>query len=1026
MLNTKNYSKELDKELFKNPTKEFRGAPFWAWNCKMTEEDIDSVLETLKEMGMGGAHFHSRSGMDIPYLSDEFMDKVCYATEKSKQLDMLAWLYDEDRWPSGSAGGLVTKDPTMRRRFLVFSPYEKEDAEFRVYLERYEIRLEQGLLVHYRRLGKEEVPSEGTKVWYLYREYKSNEPWFNNQSYLDTLNPKAVRRFLDITHEAFYHKLGHEFSKNIPAIFTDEPQFCFKETLGYAEEEKELVLPYTDDFPETYLDTYGKDFFDTFPECVWDLPEGQHSIHRYHYHDHICQRFTEAFSVQVGNWCEEHNIALSGHLMLEGYLGQQTSSLGESMRSYRGFGIPGIDVLCDDRELSAAKQAQSVVHQYGKEAMLAELYGVTNWDFDFRGHKLSGDWLAALGTTVRVHHLTWTSMAGEAKRDYPASIGSQSPWYKEYRLIEDYFARLSTVLRRGKPCVKVGVVHPIESYWLLWGPREQSDIRREEMEQRFGMIVEWLLFGLVDFNFISEELWKELTPQTVLDGNEEFHVGQMNYEVILVPDCITIRSSTLERLKAFRKSGGRVIFMGDIPSYVDAMPSDACKKFAEECEWISFAKDRLLKNLENERIVDVHDAKGCRTDNILSQFRNDQQNDWLFLSHCKKMPNPDVPVKEELTIKIKGSYQPIQYDAMDGTTREVACEYKAGNTIIHTIGYEHDSYLYRLNPVEVDDAKDDFVKEEVKATSWRNISIPDRVEFIQEEPNVLVLDMAEAKFDNGEWREREEILRIDTQFRKILGYQERMEAFPQPWVMEKPKKPEHKLTLRFRIQSEIELQEVYLALENIKDTVLWFNGEKVLIEDAGYFVDRAIRKVRLTDIKIGENILLAEMPFYSRFNVEAMYLLGEFGVNVSGRTAVLTEPIKSLTFSDICYQRLPFYGGNLRYRIPVHMEKEGALKIAATYFRCPLIGVELDGERVGNIAFSPYELELANVDAGEHVIELIAYGNRVNTFGALHNCDNAFWWWGPHAWRTYEAAWSYEYHLKPSGILVGPVIQVKE
>lgn len=115
---------------------------------------------------------------------------------------------------------------------------------------------------------------------------------------------------------------------------------------------------------------------------------------------------------------------------------------------------------------------------------------------------------------------------------------------------------------------------------------------------------------------------------------------------------------------------------------------------------------------------------------------------------------------------------------MYGTTREVPCEHKVGNTIIRTIGYEHDSYLYRLNPIEVDDAKDDFVKEEVKATSWRNISIPDRVEFIREEPNVLVLDMAEAKFDDGEWREREEILRIDTQFRKILGYQERMEAFP--------------------------------------------------------------------------------------------------------------------------------------------------------------------------------------------------------------------------------------------------------
>lgn len=53
-------------------------------------------------------------------------------------------------------------------------------------------------------------------------------------------------------------------------------------------------------------------------------------------------------------------------------------------------------MLYDSRELNTAKQAQSVVHQYGREGMLSELYGVTGWEFDFRGHKLAGDWQAAL------------------------------------------------------------------------------------------------------------------------------------------------------------------------------------------------------------------------------------------------------------------------------------------------------------------------------------------------------------------------------------------------------------------------------------------------------------------------------------------------------------------------------------------------------------------------------------------------------------------------------------------------------
>ena len=141
--------------------------------------------------------------------------------------------------------------------------------------------------------------------------------------------------------------------------------------------------------------------------------------------------------------------------------------------------------------------------------MLSELYGVTNWDFDFRNHKLGGDWQAALGVTIRVHHLTWVSMEGEAKRDYPACIGYQSPWYRKYKKIEDYFSRLNTALVRGTPFVKIGVIHPIESYWLKWGNEETTGAVREEMDKAFSDLTSWLLYGLLDFDFISESLLEE-------------------------------------------------------------------------------------------------------------------------------------------------------------------------------------------------------------------------------------------------------------------------------------------------------------------------------------------------------------------------------------------------------------------------------------------------------------------------------------------------------------------------------------
>ena len=99
---------KLTKEKFQDPGSEYRAAPFWAWNCKMTEEEIDNTLDALKAMGMGGGHIHCRTGMDNPYMGEEFLDLVKYSWKKSLEKNMLTWLYDEDRWPSGAGGGLVS------------------------------------------------------------------------------------------------------------------------------------------------------------------------------------------------------------------------------------------------------------------------------------------------------------------------------------------------------------------------------------------------------------------------------------------------------------------------------------------------------------------------------------------------------------------------------------------------------------------------------------------------------------------------------------------------------------------------------------------------------------------------------------------------------------------------------------------------------------------------------------------------------------------------------------------------------
>ncbi len=1038
----------LHKE-FQNPSAEYRGTPFWAWNCEITKEKVTRILSDFQKMGMGGVYLHSRTGMSMPYLGKEFMDMVHFSHEKAKELGLRVCLYDEDRWPSGYGGGMVTQKEEYRSRFLLLSPKELAPGELwdeaghkasaqaapgkkRKLLARYQVRLAGGWLSGYYRMKEgekeqEERKKEGWKTWYAYLEISGDNPWFNNQSYVDTLNPAAIRAFINITYEAYKRELGDAFGKSVPMIFTDEPQFTFKTQFGYAEEEKFQTIPYTDDFEETYRETYGESFLDYLPEIFWEFSDNRISVHRYRYHDHVCRRFTESYADQVGSWCEENNILLTGHMMREPYLEWQTMALGEAMRSYRSFGIPGMDILCDRRELTTAKQVQSAVHQFNAPGMTSEIYGVTNWDFDFRGHKMAGDWQAALGVTSRTHHLTWTSMGGEAKRDYPASIGSQSPWYEEYSYIENYFARLNTVLTRGNPYVKVGVIHPIESYWLYFGTQENTHEIRREREENFVNLVRWLILGLMDFDFISESLLADFAQE----DKEGFQAGAMKYDVVLVPDCMTLRKSTLERLKEFEGRGGKIVFAGRIPEYIDGMADEEAAEFARRCQRVRYSRQAVLEALEPYRCLDIRDGEGKRSANMLYQMREEGAERWLFAAHCEKPENPDLAEAETFRFTVPGNFELEKYDALTGSIERHPAEYEEGKTSWEEISYEHDSFLYRLIPCDAKRAESRGKRQAQRETAPQNlqeIKIPGLMPVTLHEPNVLLLDRAEYAFDEEEWNEEEDILRIDNRFREKLGLPLRTEAFAQPWVetedeKKRRKEKKHTLHLRFQVEALQNTEGVLLALEGPEHTKVLWNGKAVESVVLGWYVDEAIKTIRLGEIKAGINVLELAVFFDGKVPVENVYLLGDFGVDLRGRKAYVTGPVREMTFGDLCGQGLPFYGGNVTYHAEFELDDAvSGLQIQISKFRAPLIRVKVDGTDLGRIAFSPYLKKTGRLEKGRHLLEITVYGSRVNTFGPVHNCNEKEIWIGPDAWRTVGTSWSYEYQLKPAGILVSPVL----
>lgn len=255
--------------------------------------------------------------------------------------------------------------------------------------------------------------------------------------------------------------------------------------------------------------------------------------------------------------------------------------------------------------------------------------------------------------------------------------------------------------------------------------------------------------------------------------------------------------------------------------------------------------------------------------------------------------------------------------------------------------------------------------------------------------------------------------------RKEMGWPLRCDAVAQPWVI-KNQGSSHTIRLRFKIYSEIDISAAELALEDARVAELILNGTRVENKVVGYYVDKSIEKVAVSGIRTGENTLEVTLPFGMRTNVEWMYLLGNFGVKIVGKRAVLTKIPDKIAFGDITSQMFPFYGGNIEYMIPIETEDE-TIEIHSGRYRGVCQTVSIDSGAGKKIFLPPYNARF-KLTKGKHIVTLTLYGHRRNSFGQVHLCDEKEIWFGPNSWRSTNDAWSYQYCLCKEGILSQPII----
>jgi len=1002
-----------------DPPSIFRGAPFWSWNSRLDPERLCRQIRSMHGAGMGGFFMHSRYGLKTPYLSEEWFECIRACIDQARELDMKAYLYDEDRWPSGSAGGLITRD-NEEFRLHILAVAEGPPAGDDAHVEGlFAVELDQaGRIESYEHLEHGHPAGDGRKLLTFEVRTAETTGWYNDGTYLDTMNPEAVEEFIHITHQAYADRFGKDFGPLVPAIFTDEPNYG-NHTVA-AGGAVDATLQWTPQLPREFIRRRGYDLRDHLPELV--LPSGgeEFSKVRHDYRRTLTELFAEAFSEQIGRWCGRHGIALTGHMLREQTLASQVAAVGAAMPHYEHMQWPGIDILCDQcDELSTARQCTSVADQLGRQRVLTELYGCTGWDWPLEGHKFVGDWQYAVGVNFRCPHLSHYSLAGGAKRDYPASILDHSPWWKYYRHVEDYFARLGLMLTRGRPTRDVLVIHPIESAWGLCTPPAGGDVEGGELgalDESLKAVMYALSGGHYDWDFGDESL---LARHAKAAGGE-LQVGQMSYRLVIVPPSVTLRATTVDLLARFVGGGGLVLFLGRRPDRVDGEANPDVAELADRARCCGDEPDEFIPVLAEMLPRRVSIAEDGR----------EQQCTWAMVKGGQLLfvQSHDRSSAHRVRVAAAGRRPVVLWDARTGDLTRIEADVDGD-----TVAFELDlpatgSALVSLG-LPVPGAAEPPEPPSVAET--RTVEAPYPIELA--EPNTLPLDYCAWRLGEEEFSEPTATLKADELIRKRFGLGARLGREHQPWYLyamgtvdTSPRGPGQ---LRYAFHVTDPPAGCGLAVEGPGDYEITVNGAPAGADD-GFWVDEDIRKIDITAlVRPGRNEVLLSFDYRPDMELEDLYLVGDFGVSVLGQgppaagNMTLVTPPRQLDVGSWVGQGLDFYGGAVMYKISVQAPPAGKrVRIRLDGVACTAAALHV-GAKTFVLPWPPFAADVTDaLSPGDNEVIVEVIGGRKNILGPLHTPREH--WTGPAQFDPNNPKWRREYYLTDHGLTKPILIEI--
>ncbi len=982
------------KALFSDPPSDYRSAPLWDWNDKITEEGIDFQMEKFKEGGLGGVFIHPRPGLITEYLSEDWNHLYDHTIQKAKELGMKVWIYDENSYPSGFAGGHVPAEMPDSYSHGTGMSCQIQDI-FKPDTSHYEaiIKLEgndlKDITAHY----KSEIGASGK--YYLFKKtYSQKSYWYGNFPYVDLLYKGVTQKFIEITMEGYEKYNKADFGKTLMGIFTDEPN------LEAAMDRRSTAFRWTPDLYSEFHKRWGYDLRINFPSLVDEV--GNWKKVRHDYYETLLEMFIDRWSKPWNKYCEENNLKWTGHYWEHGWP-KPTEGIDEAS-FYLWHQQPGIDMLGNEMipdgmgsqfgNTRAVRELLSAANQGGHSRRLSETYGGGGWEINFTNLKRLLDWEVVLGVNFVNQHLSYYTMKGVRKFDYPQSFSYHEPWWNDYKLMGDYIGRICLATAAGQQINRVLVLQPNTTAWMYFS-RKVKNPAIDTIQDHFKHFVYRLERNHYEYDLGSENVLR--TIGSVKGGN--LVVGQRSYDLVVIPKTMeNIDHSTYKLLKEFLEQGGKVLsFTRNVP-YVDGGESNAVKELmnTRPKQWI-FAGDPDDDSVAKLFVIKDFSISepSSKSGELYYQRRIMKDGQLIFFVNSDTVQNVTASIKADGASVIRmdlisgNCYQvPVKVLNSQPKTDEnqlsiVNCQFSID---LPPVG----SALYYISNEKLSEPIDSC-----NSSTIREISNNGKTEVHPDNENVLVLDYLDFKTKN--------ITMPDVHFMKAMYKLFEVNHFPMgnPWQHKIQYKQDYLALDTFKIGSGFEASYHFNVSQNIdlkspgnisavvEHPELWkvyLNGE--LIEKSNdWFVDRDFHRFPIGErLKKGVNTLTIKADKMSVFaEIMPVYIVGNFILKPLKQGFEIAEG-KMTGLGSWKKMGYPFYSQKVDYTQKYQVQNEGAAYfVKLDKWNGTVAEVSVNGARAGLIFTPPYELNVTSLlKPGENEIKVTVVGSNKNTFGYFY------------------------------------------